>query len=497
MPVKKPKIYPRNKSLTRYLTISRYNPNGKSKGFRGRWKTKPLKDDRIHLDIKPIYRQTQAQVETAAISLLEESRESKDLGVAERAFTEEERNEIFTKCLQLKKKKIDIIGALVRGESEIQAEGEYAQLKLSHFWQRFLDAPRKSTWSKKNREAYESLFKWEENKFFASSLSTFVKAEIALPVVQQLFSRNHQPKAVTYNTFGKMLPRKTKGWKSRSACMAHRSRIKVFFHWLRLQPEGSCLNATTIEDFLNPEIIFPPDLTDREQDSAANLEQVACLIECFARNAHRKNKRGLKSNPQAGYIVFKLFMGARSELLQHWKWSVWDRVNDEIVIPADQTKLKKGRIRFSTSWIPNFDKWLQWAWEIDGKPSAGKPICSNTRTVKEKIKRKFFNDHKAIFALEDKMTGRRDLRAKIKPSETHKNFERNTFISYGMSLAYLDESKSMGITSIRIATIAEDRHNLDKYIDVNKQVDHDTALKFFEMTPETYQQYLPKDFGKQ
>ena len=98
MPVKKPKIYPRNKSLTRYLTISRYNPNGKSKGFRGRWKTKPLKDDRIHLDIKPIYRQTQAQVETAAISLLEESRESKDLGVAERAFTEEERNEIFTKC---------------------------------------------------------------------------------------------------------------------------------------------------------------------------------------------------------------------------------------------------------------------------------------------------------------------------------------------------------------------------------------------------------------
>ena len=169
----------------------------------------------------------------------------------------------------------------------------------------------------------------------------------------------------------------------------------------------------------------------------------------------------------------------------------------EIVIPADQTKLKKGRIRFSTSWIPNFDKWLQWAWEIDGKPSAGKPICSNTRTVKEKIKRKFFNDHKAIFALEDKMTGRRDLRAKIKPSETHKNFERNTFISYGMSLAYLDESKSMGITSIRIATIAEDRHNLDKYIDVNKQVDHDTALKFFEMTPETYQQYLPKEFGKQ
>ena len=85
MSVKKPKIYPRNKSLTRYLTISRYNPSGKSKRYRGRWKTKPLKDERIHLDTKPIYRQTQAQLETAALSLLEESRESKDLGVAERA----------------------------------------------------------------------------------------------------------------------------------------------------------------------------------------------------------------------------------------------------------------------------------------------------------------------------------------------------------------------------------------------------------------------------
>ena len=95
------------------------------------------------------------------------------------------------------------------------------------------------------------------------------------------------------------------------------------------------------------------------------------------------------------------------------------------------------------------------------------------------------------------MTGRRDLRAKIKPSESHKNFERNTFITNGMSVAFLDAVKNQGITAQRIAYIAEDKFNLDKYTDTDKELDHESAIKFFEMTPENYQQYLPKDFGKQ
>ena len=54
--------------------------------------------------------------------------------------------------------------------------------------------------------------------------------------------------------------------------------------------------------------------------------------------------------------------------------------------------------------------------------------------------------------------------------------------------------ESMGITSASIATIAEDKDSWESYLDPNE--DQESAKKFFELTPDNYQQVLEEEMGK-
>ena len=70
----------------------------------------------------------------------------------------------------------------------------------------------------------------------------------------------------------------------------------------------------------------------------------------------------------AAWIVLKLFMGARTDLLQRWDWSIVEWNNERVRIPKKLTKNKKEDVVFDFKEIPNFKEWIVWAWGSEGKP---------------------------------------------------------------------------------------------------------------------------------
>ena len=168
----------------------------------------------------------------------------------------------------------------------------------------------------------------------------------------------------------------------------------------------------------------------------------------------------------AGWIVFKLFTGAHTLLLQQWKWSIVDWEKGMIRIPKEQTKLKKNAIHYSISEVPNLKEWLKWAWEIDGKPAPDKKIAHKSQPTITKHIAKAMNQKKELFI--------QDKRKKIVPMDTHRNFMRSGFITYGIEI--------IGVG--KVSKIAEDRHNLDKYLAFDAATDGGPeAEKFFGLLP--------------
>ena len=107
-------------------------------------------------------------------------------------------------------------------------------------------------------------------------------------------------------------------------------------------------------------------------------------------------------------------MGARSEHIHLWKWSIWNRERGRIIIPKHQTKLKKADVEFNVSQIPFLKNWLWWGWNIDGRPNDNQPICGSGRGITEKAIKKWMNMNREIFSVSHE-DGFYDLEKKIDP----------------------------------------------------------------------------------
>ena len=176
-----------------------------------------------------------------------------------------------------------------------------------------------------------------------------------------------------------------------------------------------------------------------------------------------------------GAVILKLFIGARTNLLHQWRWSIIDWDDKKITIPESQSKLKR-TYSFSFDCIPHLEKALRWAWEQDGRPSSQDPIAPCCQPKFTNMKKAWINDHREIFAVIDSH-GHKDLDKEIKPIETHKNMERAAFITYGAKLAL--NVNDNGFTRDNVALVAEDEQSWESYRD--KKRTYQQAEEYFAL----------------
>ena len=208
------------------------------------------------------------------------------------------------------------------------------------------------------------------------------------------------------------------------------------------------LNEGTIKSICNPKKVLPKGLAKEAPNFAITTEQARSLIQWV-----ETADKGL-----CGWVVFKLFTGARTELVQKWKWNIVNWEEETVTIPRGQTKLKKADIRYEFEEIPNLKKWLKWAHQQDGVANDDQMIVPMSQPTVTGAKKIWMNENKEIFAYRD-ANGECDLRRKIEPRFTHRNMERSGFITHGAALSMIQGS---GVTRETIARVAEDRGQLGK-----------------------------------
>jgi hypothetical protein len=234
-----------------------------------------------------------------------------------------------------------------------------------------------------------------------------------------------------------------------------KSKIRTFLFYVASEVEA--LNQTALKEIFSHEYLLPAGLKKEAANVAITTAQARYLLGYMA--AHKL----------AGWIVLKLFMGARTLLVQEWNWSIVDWESGRIMIPMNQTKLKKTAIRFSIEEIPNFSAWLKWAWQLDGSPKPQENIARFSQPTITKLVAKAINEKKELFT--------DDKRKTIKPVETLRNFMRSGFITYGTQIQELGVGKVM--------KIAEDIHNLDKYLAYDSATGPEPeADAFWRLTPD-------------
>ena len=177
--------------------------------------------------------------------------------------------------------------------------------------------------------------------------------------------------------------------------------------------------------------------------------------------------RGMAEKGYAAYIVFKLFMGARTLQLHRWTWEIVNWKDEKITIPKKQTKNQKGEVSFGFGEITHFKAWIEWAYEKEGRPDAKQKITSHSQPTVNKKLTAIFNADRSLFKF-------CDGRTQISGSAHARNICRSTFISYGI------EVLGGALTS----RVAEDQFCLDKYIARGNQATAGSDAKaFFGLHP--------------
>lgn len=292
-------------------------------------------------------------------------------------------------------------------------------MKIGDFWAAYVARKKAdSKWGIRNTKAQESFYKAMKDSLMQRPIKNFIHARTGQAIVRDALEKYRS--------------RSTRN--ASNTLRGAKSKIRTFLFFVASEVEA--LNQSTLKEIFYHEYLMPAGLREEVKNAAITARQARYLIEYMA------------SRKLAGWIVLKLFMGARTLLLQDWKWSVVDWESGRIMIPKHQTKLKKNEIRFSISEIPNFEEWLKWAWELDGKPKPEECIARFTQPTITNLVAKAINEKKELFTS--------DKRKKIKPAETHRNFMRSGFITYGTQIPALGVGKVM--------KIAEDAYNLHKYL---------------------------------
>lgn len=395
-------------------------PNRTKSSFRLRWKRLKTLGNPAELDARnAIYFEKLEDAKSFATQKIEELQH---VGKLANALDPSRRAIILREAARLAENGIDPIKAMEEGARHLKAYGKQAETKIGSFWPAYVKRKKEDgKWGPRHLKAQESFFEATKDSLMQQPVKNFIHVATGQEIVRKTLEKHRS--------------RTTRN--AANTIRGTKSKIRGFLSFVASEVEA--LNLATLKEIFSHEYLLPAGLRAEAGNVAITTEQAKYLIGYLA------------SRELAGWIVFKLFMGARTLLLQEWKWSVVDWENDLIRIPKHQTKLKKSDIRFHISEIPNFSEWLKWAWEIDGKPAPEKPIARFSQPTITNLVRSAINEKRG-----KELFNSLDKRKKIKPAECLRNFMRSGFITYGTQIPELGVG--------RVMKIAEDAHNLHKYL---------------------------------
>jgi hypothetical protein len=427
---------------TKKSTVSNWTitqqPNHGQKTFRLRWKKMKMLGNPSDPDLKKAhYFATFGEAEDFARRKIEEIQH---IGKLAAALEPEERAELLRDAARLRNMGIDPIAAMEEGAKHLKAYGEQAEIRIGEYWDAYA-ARRKAAkkWGTRNARAQQAFFEAMKDDFMQQPIKNFIRVSSGHEIVTRALEQYRS--SATRN--------------AANTIRGAKSKMRTFLFYVAGKVEA--LNQATLREIFSTEEDLPLGLRPEAANVAISAEQAEYLISYLA------------ARQLAGWIVFKLFMGARTLLVQEWKWSIVDFQDERIIIPKHQTKLKKNELRFSMSEIPNFTEWVKWAWEVDGKPNPEKPIARFSQPTITRHVEQAMNAKRGLFA--------KDQRKTIKPAESHRNFMRSAFITYGTEIPGLGVGKVM--------KIAEDAHNLHKYLAWDSATGRlPEAEKFWNLSPD-------------
>lgn len=353
-------------------------------------------------------------------------------------LTSQERANILREAAEIKSKGLDPIEVMREGSRNLSINQEDLERPIGEFWDEYYSKRvDQGRWGTRHQTLQRQFCRETKDGFMQIPIKSFRSEKEGIGVVRETLEAwvNEDRRAM-------------------NSVRAVKSKMSCFLQYVA--SETDVIDTATIRAIFSiGRDLDPKDLTGEQENSKITPEQARYMIVQMA------------DQKCAAWIVFKLFMGARTDLLQRWNWSVVEWHNERVRIPEKLTKNKKEDVVFDFKEIPNFKAWIEWAWNYEGKPDSSKGICNYSQpTITNRVK-KAMNANKKLFI--------DDARNKLCPAETHRNFMRSAFISYGL--------EQLGMA--KVMRIAEDRYNLDKYIKMDgaRSISEETK-EYWSLTPE-------------
>jgi hypothetical protein len=367
--------------------------------------------------------------------------EAQIVGMSARGLCSQTKETVLTIAAKLEKDGYDPVLAIDEGAKLIKSWGHTERKQLSDFWHDYFKRNcEEKIWSAKEIQNQRAFRQNTDKTFFSYAVKDFLSVKDGREIIEKALKSYMRGNRKAKNTAKLLL-----------------AKMSSYLRYIALKTDQ--LSGGSIADmFKNSKYIMPPNLTPEAENVKFTPEQCLHVIQGMAREGY------------AAYIVFKLFMGARTLQLHRWSWDIvkWDdKGGGEVVIPKRHTKTQKGAVSFNFKEIPNFGAWIQWAYELEGKPDSKEKIVPHSQPTVNRKLTAIFNANRSLFRFCDRPI-------KISGSTHARNICRSTFISYAI------EVLGAAITS----RIAEDHYNLDKYIDRGNQgTSGSDAKAFFALHP--------------
>lgn len=363
--------------------------------------------------------------------------EALEIGKSSRELSQQTKEDVLRIAAKLEKEGHDPVQAIEEGAKLLKSWGHTERKQLSEFWDNYFNTKSKRGWCEKEILNQRAFRRNTADTFFSHSLKDFMSKQKSRGIIKQTVKSYMRGNRKARNT-AKLL-------------LAKMSSYLAF-----VASESDQLSKHQIQEmFQGSEHLLPENLRPEAENVKFTPEQCLHVI------------RGMAAKGYAAYIVFKLFMGARTLQLHRWTWETVNWHDEKILIPKKYTKNKKGDVSFSFKEIPHLKAWIEWAFELEGRPDPKQKIVSHSQPTVNRQLTAIFNSNRSLFKFGHGNT-------KISGSTHARNICRSTFISYGI------EFLGGAVTS----RIAEDHYNLDKYIARgNQETAGSDAKAFFDLQP--------------
>jgi hypothetical protein len=321
----------------------------------------------------------------------------------------------------LAEKKVNPIEAMRRGGEQLEKERQVADKTIGSFWEEYIEEKQRGGKLTARRASHwKSFHSLTRHGIMTAPLKTFLDEKEGRAAVVKMFKDNPSWRA---NTTGNRII----------------STLKLFLQWIALRPEGQGLSRPILKEIFNREVIYDilPAFSKKREKRVATMEQVRSLFELV----NSEEGRGL-----AGWFVAKLWLGARTKALcgetkisanqERWRWDMFDLDNGRVNVPAEFTKTKNS-IEIDMATFPNLLSWMRWANAKDEITDPNAPLCDYCASSIGNKLNAWMNkpQNKEIWAVKNDSTGKKDLREGISLAKDWQNFQRRSFITYGLQIA--------------------------------------------------------------